>query len=318
LISDTAVLIGELLVLFFSVAFLVHISQRWLGEERLRRWMGGRPVVAALKGIGVGFMTPFCTYSAIPMLVGLRRAGVAPAGYVAFIVAAPVLDPVLFGALVLIVGLPAAFIYVAVAFTAALALALVAERAEVSRFMKPVAEPRRVGSGQVLTMASANDFEGSADTCEEPVSCSGTGEPAWLGLRHEVGPAAGAAFSLLRALGPILVAGVAIGLAIQIFVPGDFVASVAGGGSPLAIPIAAGLGTPLYFNTGLFVPIADSLAAVGVGIGAIVALTIAGAGANVPEFVILGKLARPRVVAIFVGYVFAVAVVGGMLAQLVV
>jgi uncharacterized membrane protein YraQ (UPF0718 family) len=42
------------------------------------------------------------------------------------------------------------------------------------------------------------------------------------------------------------------------------VASIAGYESPLAIPIAAGLGTPLYFSTELFVPIADSLASVGV------------------------------------------------------
>lgn len=318
MIRDTAILIGELLVLFFSVAFLVHISQRWLGEERLRRWMGGRPFVAALKGIGVGFITPFCTYSAIPMLVGLRRAGVEPAGYVAFIVAAPVLDPVLFGALVVIVGLSAALIYVAVAFVAAMTLALVAQNADVSRFMKPVAEGTRVGGARVLTMAVAGDVDFEADTCDTPVSCSGPGEPAWLGLRLEVGEAAGAALSLLRALGPVLVLGVAVGVAIQLFVPADFVASAAGGDSPFAIPVAAALGTPLYFNTGLFVPIADSLAAVGVGIGSIVALTISGAGANVPEFVILSKLARPRVVAIFVAYVFGVAVAGGVLAQILV
>ena len=82
--------------------------------------------------------------------------------------------------------------------------------------------------------------------------------------------------------------------------------------------IASALGTPLYFNTELFVPIAASLRTAGVGIGAIVALTIAGAGANVPEFIILGKLARPRVIGVFVGYVFAVAMVGGLLAQTVV
>lgn len=34
-----------------------------------------------------------------------------------------------------------------------------------------------------------------------------------------------------------------------------------------------------------------------------------------PEFVILGRLARGRVVAVFVGYVLLVAVVGGVLAQ---
>lgn len=294
MIRDTAILILELAVLFFAVAFLVHISQRWLGEERLRRWMGGRPVVAALKGIAVGFITPFCTYSAIPMLLGLRRAGVAPAGYVAFIVAAPVLDPVLFGALTLIVGIEAAVIYAAVAFSAAMALALVAQRLDVERFMKPVNEGEHV---------------------ECDASCTPT---LWRGLRPEAKEASTAALSLLRSLGPILLLGVGIGVAIQLFVPADFVSSIAGNDTPFAIPVAAGLGTPLYFNTELFVPIADSLAAVGVGIGAIVALTIAGAGANLPEFVILSRLARGSVLTVFVGYVFLVAIAGGLLAQTVV
>lgn len=312
MIVDTAILILELLALFFTVAFLVHISQRWMGEDRLRRWMGGTPVVAALKGIGVGFITPFCTYSAIPMLVGLRRAGVSPAGYTAFIVAAPVLDPVLFGALVLIVGLQAALIYVAVAFAAAMTLALVAQRVDVSRFMKPITEIVTVGA-PVPAMAVAGGV-GPEPDCDAP--CSTTSARPWQGLRDEAGEATSAALTLLRSLGPILLLGVGIGLAIELFVPAEFVATVAGGDNPLAIPLAAGLGTPLYFNTELFVPIADSLAAVGVGIGAIVALTIAGAGANLPEFVILSKLVRAKVLVVFVGYVFVVAIIGGLLAQL--
>lgn len=314
MITDTALLLAELVVLFFSVAFLVHFSQRWLGEERLRRWMGGRPVVAALKGIAVGFITPFCTYSAIPMFLGLRRAGVSPAGYTAFIVAAPVLDPVLFGALVLIVGLQPALVYVAVAFVAAMTLALVAQRVDVSRFLKPVAEAVAVG-GRVPAMAVAGGVDSGPD-CEG--TCSDVTAVPWQGWRAETGGAASAALSLLRSLGPVLLLGVAVGLAIELLVPAEFVASVAGGDSPFAIPLAAGLGTPLYINTEMFVPIADSLAAVGVGIGAIVALTIAGAGANVPEFVILSKLARARVLLIFVGYVFLVAITGGLLAQAVV
>lgn len=316
MIGDTAFLIVELLFLFFSVAFLVHISQRWLGEERLRRWMGGTPVVAALKGIGIGFITPFCTYSAIPMLLGLRRAGVSPAGYVAFIVAAPVLDPILFGALVLIVGWQAALIYVAVAFTAAMTLALVAERLDVSRFMKPVAEGVTVGGGRVPAMADATGVEVEEAGCDG--ACALPLDRSWQGLRTESAEAGSAALSLLRSLGPILLLGVTVGIAIELFVPADFVASVAGGDNPFAIPVAAGLGTPLYFNTELFVPIADSLASVGVGIGAIVALTIAGAGANLPEFVILSRLTMPRVLTVFVGYVVFVAVAGGLLAQAVV
>ncbi|MEL6983450.1 MAG: permease, partial [Actinomycetota bacterium] len=61
--------------------------------------------------------------------------------------------------------------------------------------------------------------------------------------------------------------------------------------------------------------IADSLRAAGVGIGAIVALTISGAGANIPEFIILSRLAARRLIAVFVAYVFTIALVGGLLAQ---
>jgi len=128
LMVDAGWLLAELLVLFLAVSFAIHLVQRRFGPERVRRWMGGAPVTAALKGIAVGFATPFCTYSAIPMLVGLGQAGVPSAGYVAFVSAAPVLDPVLFGALVIIVGLPAASVYMVVAFVGAMTLALVAQR----------------------------------------------------------------------------------------------------------------------------------------------------------------------------------------------
>ena len=97
--NGTVILVLELTALFIGVSFLVELFQRRLGPEQLRRFLGGRPVVAAVKGIAIGFVTPFCTYSAVPLLVGLRKAGVPPAGYVAFLAAAPVLDPILFGAL---------------------------------------------------------------------------------------------------------------------------------------------------------------------------------------------------------------------------
>jgi uncharacterized membrane protein YraQ (UPF0718 family) len=315
MIRDTLFLIAELAVLFLTVAFMVHLFQRRLGEERLRRWMGGRPSISALKGIGVGFITPFCTYSAIPMLVGMRRAGVPPAGYVAFIVAAPVLDPVLFGALVLIVGLRAAILYAAVAFGAAMTLALIAQRADIERFLKPVSGMAHANSSRLPELVGASVSPGVPGQGQD-ASC-GTPEPrGWRGLLAESSEAAMSALILLKALGPILILGVGIGLAIELLVPAEVVASIAGDESPLAIPIAAGLGTPLYFSTELFVPIADSLASVGVGFGAIVALTIAGAGANLPEFVILSRLARPRLLGIFIVYVFAVAVTGGFLTQL--
>ncbi len=300
MIRNSVYLLVELALLFLVVATMVEFGQRRLGAQRLRAWMGGPPVVAALKGIGVGFITPFCTFSALPLLVGLRRAGVTPAGYVAFIVAAPVLDPVLFGALAIIVGLPAALTYVAIAFTAAMGLALLSEQFDIERLLLPATLVAATDSG-------ASSTRGEHNQPDDP----------WMGPAAELRAAGREAIVLMRRLGPVLVLGVLIGTSLEALVPPGAVADIAGANSGLAIPAAAALGTPLYFSTELFVPIADSLQGAGVGIGAIVALTIAGAGANIPEFLLLSKLAHRQLVVIFVGYVFLVAVIGGLVAQVV-
>ena len=305
-----ALLLLELVALFFSVSFAVQLLQRRLGDERLRAWMGGPPPVAALKGIAVGFITPFCTYSAIPMLVGLRQAGVPAAGYVAFIVAAPVLDPILFGALVLIVGLTAAVTYLLVAFIAAFALALAAQRINITRWLKPLPAS--------LLPALECSSEGTS-TLDDDAACDAVPSTTpWRGLTTEAPHAARASTTLLRSMAPLLLVGVAIGLAITQLLPASTAARITGVSDIFAIPLAAALGTPMYVNTELFVAIADSLGTAGVSTGAIIALTIAGAGANVPEFVILGRLAQFRLVGAFFGYVFLIAIVGGLLAEAIV
>lgn len=59
MVADTLVLLAWLVALFFGVTTLLHLAQRRFGPERIRAWMGGPPLVAALKGIAVGFLTPF-------------------------------------------------------------------------------------------------------------------------------------------------------------------------------------------------------------------------------------------------------------------
>lgn len=309
MIRDSVVLGVELIALFLGVSFLIGVVRRRVGNERLQQWMGGRPIVAALKGIAIGFVTPFCTYSAIPLLVGFRQAGVRPAGYTAFIVAAPVLDPILFGALVLIVGWEAALLYLGIAFTAAVGLALAAEAVQLERYLKPLpAAMVAAGAGGGATEV----VSGGESTCDSVV------ETPWAGWRAESRAAWRASTQLLRTMAPLLAIGLGVGLAITAAVPPDAASSVMEGRGGLAVPIAAALGTPLYFSTELFVPIADSLTVAGVSTGAVVALTIAGAGANVPEFVILGRLFQRRLLVVFVAYVFAVAMIGGFLAAAIV
>ena len=313
-----------MVALMLGVTFGVALLQRRLGNDTIRRWMGGPPRRAALKGIAVGFVTPFCTYSAIPVLVGMRQAGVRPAGYAAFIFAAPVVDPALVGVLALIVGPAGAALYVVTAFAAAFLLALIVDAVDITPHLKPVpalafaptaAEPAPAGPESPPPSSPESPPAGPESP---PPSSPGSPPPPepWAGWRHEAPAAWRRAAALLRSMAWLMVAGVGIGIAISLLVPAEAIVGIAGAKNPLAVPAAAAAGVPLYFGTELLLPIGDALHTGGAGPGAIVALVIAGAGANIPEFALLTKVVRGRMVAAFFAYVFAVAVAAGLVTDL--
>lgn len=115
---------------------------------------------------------------------------------------------------------------------------------------------------------------------------------------------------------PYLLLGAAIGAFIYGFVPEDLIVSVAGPGNPLAIPVAAVIGVPMYIRAETIIPISAVLLAKGMGIGAIMALIIGGAGASIPEVTLLASIFQRRLVAAFVATVMGVAIVTGILMQI--
>ena len=116
---------------------------------------------------------------------------------------------------------------------------------------------------------------------------------------------------------PYLLLGTVAGAAIYGFVPTGWLIALAGPGQPLAVPLAAALGVPMYVNAETFFPISAALLEKGVGIGAVVALIITSMGVSVPEVALLASLFRPRLVAVLVVSVFGVAVGGGMVFALI-
>ena len=86
---------------------------------------------------------------------------------------------------------------------------------------------------------------------------------------------------------PYLLLGTAAGAAIYGLVPTSWVVALAGPGQPLAIPLAAALGVPMYVNAETFFPISAALIEKGVGIGAVMALIITSMGVSVPEVALL-------------------------------
>jgi uncharacterized protein len=284
-----ALLFAGMLALFAGLTVAVTLLTRRIGEARLRRWLGGGAVTAPLKGLAVGALTPFCSWSTVPVLLGLLQARVRTSAVAAFYLASPVLDPVLVVVLAVLFGVPIAAGFTAFIAVAALLGALLAERLRLERFVL----------ARVQTRAGAGDAVGPP-------------ERPWQDWRTETRAAARMARYQVRALVLPLACACAIGVAILGVAPRELIADVAGPQRPFAVLAAALLGVPLYLPTEALAPLGWALRDAGVGTGAIFALIITAAGLSIPEFSLLAGIVRARVIVALVALVLAIAVLGGL------
>jgi len=283
---------AQLVALFLALSFVVGLLQAWLPQEKVRSlFERRRPVAGYLVGAALGAVTPFCSYSTIPVLAGLLRSGVPFGPTMAFLFASPLLDPVVLGVLVFLVGVEGSVVYAVLTFSASVLIGALLARLGFEGDVRPLAGDARSGEDAPGREATPLD------------SAKG---PLWRRAWAD-------AWAFFVPALPYLLVGTAAGAAVYGLVPTAWVVAVAGPGQPLAIPLAAALGVPMYVNAETFFPISAALLQKGVGVGAVMALVVTSMGVSLPEVVLLGGLFRWRLVAALVASVFVVAVGGGAL-----
>jgi uncharacterized protein len=279
------VMTAELVVLFLALSFLIGVLQAWVPEEKVRLVFEKRsPVGAYVGGAVLGAITPFCSCSTIPVLAGLLRSGAPFGPTMTFLFASPLLDPVVLGLLAFIIGLKGAALYAVVTFVASIGMGVLLARLSLESDVNEAAY-------------RSNDEDGC---------CSVSLIPVWRRAWSE-------AWGFFVPVLPYLLVGTAIGAVVYGFIPTEWVASVAGADQPLAIPMAAAFGVPIYVTAETFFPITSALLEKGMGLGAVVAFVVTGMGVSLPEVSMLAGLFRVRLVAVLVASVFVVAIGSGMI-----
>jgi uncharacterized membrane protein YraQ (UPF0718 family) len=95
----------ELIVLFIGITFLVGLIQEYVPDETIKKALGGRhKILGSILGAGFGALTPFCSCSTIPLLLGMLNAGVPFASAMAFLFASPLLNPVIISLFIILMG----------------------------------------------------------------------------------------------------------------------------------------------------------------------------------------------------------------------
>ena len=327
------IIAGELVLIFIAVAFIVGLLLEYLPPSRIRAFLAGRMIgVQYFLGAGLGAITPFCSCSTVPILSGLLKGGVPFGPAMAFLFASPVLNPVIVGLFLMLLGVKVTAVYVVVTFVGSLLTAAILSRLGFEKAGKPLASfqgggccgpaPKPV-SDSLAAYAAAVEAEDGGEAGAEPAAgaccCSAPVEtPAGEGgpFKARMRRAVASAVDTFKGVFWYLLLGAGIGAFIYGFFPQDLVARLAGPGNPWSIPIAAALGVPMYIRAETVIPIGAALIGKGMGVGTVLALVVGGAGASIPEIIILSSIFKRRLVAAFVLTVFVIAVAAGYIVDL--
>ena len=325
----------ELTVLFVGISFIVGALQEFVPPEKIKSLLSARRGKGYFIGAGLGALTPFCSCSTIPIMIGLlkARAGFGPT--LAFLFTSPLVNPIIFGLFFMALGLKATIIYSILALMMAVSISFLLEKADFQRFIKwdTLEENREDCSCQPDTTelpevqnAMTNSYRPAISSPQFAYCTAAENVPVnsgcatvsadfvmatpkaerWLRILKE-------SVRQFRTFLPYIIVGVVIGALAHGFVPESLIVKYAGPDNPFAIPVAAVIGVPLYVRVSTMIPIFIPLMAKGMSIGAVVALTIGGAGASLPEVIMLKRIFGWPLLGAFLVAVFTIAVTAGLI-----
>ncbi|SMN15605.1 Transporter [uncultured Candidatus Thioglobus sp.] len=296
-------LLVELTFLFIAISYFVALINQKISPEKIQKLLGARNGKGFLISAGLGAITPFCSCSTIPMLIGLLKARAGFGPVMTFLFTSPLLNPIVIILFIPVLGVQVTIIYAVLALSISIAAGVLLQYFKFDRFIKQ----ELIGittcdapSDESTSCCSSNEEPASSCCSTKKVQQPSLYQLAWV-----------ESWSLFKVMMPYMFISMIIGAVVHGFVPTDFFTEVAGKDNPAAIPVAALVGIPLYIRVTALIPLIGSFIAKGVSIGAVMALVIGSGGASLPEMILLKKIFKWPLLLAFLSVIFIMAIVGG-------
>lgn len=268
----------KVMLLLTLVVFVVGMIRSFFTKERTRKYLVGRQeIVSNVLAALLGIVTPFCSCSAVPLFLGFVQAGVPLGVTFSFLIAAPMVNEV---ALILLYGLlgwKAACIYLGSGLMIAIVSGWVIGRLKLEHWIEDWVQEMRTVQELVI---------------EKKLT--------WA-ARVELGKAAVRA--IVGKVWLYVIAGIAVGAVIHGYVPEKFMSSIMGGDQWWSVPVAVLVGIPMYSNAAGIVPVIEALLGKGAALGTVLAFMMSVIALSLPEMVILRKVLKPKLIAVFIAVV---------------
>ena len=279
-------IMAELVVLFIGISTIIAFVLMHMPQDKIKKWLSGKGILGNIMAVLFGAVTPFCACSTVPMTLGLLEAGVSFGTVMSFVIASPLMDPLVFILLGTFMGWKVAIGFLILTSAFAVIFGVLFDKIGWADQIKHV-RIKGVGHEQ-------ND--------EVP-----------KGFKNRLKSSFLKAWGDFKGVFIYMIIGVAIGAAIYGYMPTDLLAKVAGRDNPFAVIVVALIGMPLYIRVEAAIPIGLSLIGKGASIGAVIAFIISGAGIAIPELTMLASIFKKKIIIAFIVIVFVTAVVSGLI-----
>jgi uncharacterized membrane protein YraQ (UPF0718 family) len=274
----------KIFLLLSVIIFAVSIIRSYFPPERTKRILTHkREFIGNILAALLGVVTPFCSCSAVPLFIGFVEAGVPLGVTFSFLISSPMVNEV---AVVLLWGLfgwKIAVIYMATGLLVAVTAGFIIGRLKLERWVEEyVYKIRTLGVAAGIAKQAFRDRLVYAR-----VNTTEILQKVWL----------------------YVVIAIAIGGFIHGYVPEDFLVRYAGPQNPFGVPVAVALGVPLYSNAAGVIPIVYALMEKGMSMGTVLAFMMAVTALSLPEMIILRKVLKIKLLAVFAG-IMTITIIG--------
>lgn len=267
----------KIFILLSVLIFAISYVQSYFPPERTRRILGQRRGVGAntLAAL-LGTLTPFCSCSSIPLFIGFCSAGLPLSVTFAFLISSPLVDLASVILLASIFNWTIALSYVVVGIVLAviggtlIGRMNLEDQVESFAFQSPVIDEASHGVG-----SRSDRLKFARDQVLEIV------HRVWL-------------FVLI---------GVGVGALIHNWIPQSFISATLGEDRWWSVVVATVAGVPMYADIFGTLPIAESLVQKGVGVGTALAFMMSVTALSLPSMVMLKRIVKLPLLALFVGIV---------------
>lgn len=268
----------KVLMLLTLVVFGVGIVRSFFSPERTRAILAGkRESVGNVLAAMLGIVTPFCSCSAVPLFLGFVTTGVPLGVTFSFLISAPMVNEI---ALVLLFGLfgwKIAAIYLGTGLFIAIISGWVIGRLKMEKHLEDWVYQIQAGA------VSMDDGPRNWD------------ERIRYGIE--------AVRDIVGKVWLYVILGIAVGAGIHGYVPEGFMASFMGKSAWWSVPLSVVIGIPMYSNAAGIIPIVQALLGKGAALGTVLAFMMSVIALSLPEMIILRKVLKPRLIAVFIGVV---------------